>query len=412
MDGRPDSAPRPRWRRRLTTAAGCAIIGVAAHIVGPTLPAPVACVALATGLVGVSFILGWAADAGEAVFSGGLVLTAVALVTVLPEFMIEVHFAFAQQPELVTANLTGATRLLLTGATALPILVSLRGKRASPVARCTGIQLAGARRLDLGILLITAVMAIQITARGSLSVFDGAVLLGLYVLYARRVKGSANEEPAVVGVAAGLVSLPPQQRRPAIAILLLAAAAVTVFIAEPFATALLDTGTQLGMSPYLLIQTVIPIAAEAPEVLVVAVLVANRRPAQGLALLLASSVGQWTLAMGFLPLASLAGGGGTSLPIAGREQVELGLTTAFTLFAVAALCTLRPERVDAMLIGVVFAVQQIYPTPIVRIAAAVVLSVFAIDLLVSRRRFVGPMFAAAMSRRRRATDTDRRPLPV
>src|SRR3954469_278523 len=130
MDGRPDSAPRPRWRRRLTTAAGCAIIGVVAHIVGPTLPVPVACLALAIGLVGISFILGWAADAGEAVFSGGLVLTAVALVTVLPEFMIEVHFAFIQQAALVTANLTGATRLLLTVAVALPLLLALRRRGA------------------------------------------------------------------------------------------------------------------------------------------------------------------------------------------------------------------------------------------------------------------------------------------
>jgi cation:H+ antiporter len=409
MGNRPDGAASLRWRRHLAIAAGCAAIGVAARIAGPTLPAPVAFVALTTGLIGVSFILGWAADAGEAVFSGGLVLTAVALVTVLPEFIIEVHFAYAQQPELVTANLTGATRLLLTAATALPILASFRNTQGSP--RSTGIRLPETRRLDLGILLITAVLAIQITARGSLTIFDGAALLGLYVLYTRRVRGSSHEKPAVVGVAAGLVSLPPQQCRLAISTLLLAAATVTAFIAEPFATALLDTGTQLGISPYLLIQTIVPLAAEVPEVLVVALLVANRRPAQGLALLLASSVGQWTLAFGFLPFAYLAGGGGTSLPLAGREQLELGLTTAFTFFAVAALCTLRPERVDALLIASVFAVQQLYPIPIVRLAAAIVLSAFAIDLLASRRRLIPPMLGAALSRHTGA-ERDRRPQPV
>ena len=74
-------------------------------------------------------MLAWAADAGEAVFSGGLVLAAVALVGVLPEFVIEVHFAFIQEAELVTANLTGATRLLLTGATALPLLVAFLARR-------------------------------------------------------------------------------------------------------------------------------------------------------------------------------------------------------------------------------------------------------------------------------------------
>ena len=77
-------------------------------------------------------MLAWAADAGESVFSGGLVLAVVALVTVLPEFVIEVRFAYIQQAELVTANLTGATRLLLTGATALPLLVACLARSERP----------------------------------------------------------------------------------------------------------------------------------------------------------------------------------------------------------------------------------------------------------------------------------------
>ena len=95
----------------------------------------------------------------------------------------------------------------------------------------------------------------------------------------------------------------------------------------------------------------VPVATEAPEFVIVAVLVANHRPAQGLALFLASSVSQWTLGMGALPLAYLAGGGGMSLPLAAREQLELGFTIALTLFVVAALVTLRPEPVDAFLIA-------------------------------------------------------------
>jgi cation:H+ antiporter len=176
--------------------------------------------------------------------------------------------------------------------------------------------------------------------------------------------------------------------------LLLGAAGVVVAIANPFTHALLATGTSLGMDPYLLIQSVVPAATEAPELVVVAVLVANRRPAQGLALLLAASVSQWTLGMGSLPFAYLAGGGGVALPLAAREQVELGFTTSLTLFVVAALATLRPERVDAVLIAVVFVIQLAYPTPFTRFAAGFVLLVFAIDLLVARRRQVLPMFRA------------------
>jgi cation:H+ antiporter len=380
------------WRRQIAIAAACAVGGVVVHAVGPILPVPLAAIGLGVGVLGASFMLAWAADAGEAVFSGGFVLAAVALVGVLPEFIIEVHFAFIQQAELVTANLTGATRLLLTCAVGLPLLLSLvarrKGRDDEP------IQLAEPRRLELGILLVAAVFAVQIVIRGSLTVFDGVVLLGLYVLYAGRVQGTPYEEPAVVGVAAGLMSLPPRYRRPAVAALLLGAAGVVVAIANPFTHALLATGTSLGMDPYLLIQSVVPAATEAPELVVVAVLVANRRPAQGLALLLAASVSQWTLGMGSLPFAYLAGGGGVALPLAAREQVELGFTTSLTLFVVAALATLRPERVDAVLIAVVFVIQLAYPTPFTRFAAGFVLLVFAIDLLVARRRQVRPMFRA------------------
>jgi len=383
------------WRRQVAIAAACAFGGVLIHLAGPLVPVPLAAVGLGAGVLGASFMLAWAADAGEAVFSGGLVLAAVALVGVLPEFVIEVHFAYVQQAELVTANLTGATRLLLTCAVGLPLLVTLQGRRTGRDEE--PIELAEPRRLELAVLLIAAVFAVQVVVRGSLTVVDGVVLLTLYLLYARRVQGTPGEEPAVVGVAAGLMSLPPQYRRPAIAGLLLTAAGVVLLIANPFAHALLDTGTMLGMDPYLLIQSVVPAATEAPELVVVAVLVVNRRPAQGLALLLAASVSQWTLGMGALPIAYLAGGGGVALPLAGREQVELGFTTALTFFVVAALASLRPARVDAVLIAVVFVIQLLYPTSFTRFAAGFVLLVFAIDLLVARRRELRPMFRSLRS---------------
>ena len=212
------------------------------------------------------------------------------------------------------------------------------------------------------------------------------------------MRGTPEEEPAVIGVPAGLLSLPPQFRRPAIAGLILAAAAVVIMIANPFADALLATGTSFGLDPYFLIQSVVPLATETPEFVIVAVLVANRRPAQGLALFLASSVSQWTLGMGALPIAYLAGGGGTSMPLEGRELVEIALTIALTLFAVAALALLKPERVDAGIVVGVVALQFLYPTSFVRVASAFILLVFAIDLLFDRRRAVRPLYRAVFGR--------------
>jgi cation:H+ antiporter len=384
------------WRRQLWIAVGCAAFGVLVHLAGPVVPVQLATVALGIGVIGAAFLLAWAADAGEAVFSGGLVLAVVALVAVLPEFVIEIRFAYLQQTELVTANLTGATRLLLTGAIALPLAIAFITRRRGQAA--TPFQLAASRRLELAILLITSIFAVQIVARGKLTLADAVILIGLYVLYARRVQGSPDEEPAVIGVPAGLLSLPPHYRRPAIAGLILVAAAVVVTIANPFADALLETGTSLGLDPYFLIQSVVPVATESPEFVIVAVLVANRRPAQGLALFLASSVSQWTLGLGALPIAYFAGGGSTSMLLESRELVELALTIALTLFAVAALALLKPERVDAAIVVGVMALQLIYPTTFVRIGSAFILFVFAIDLLFDRRRGVRPLYRAVFGR--------------
>jgi cation:H+ antiporter len=395
-------SPTPRhsvdrsWRRQLWIAVGCAAFGVLVHLSGPFLPVALTTVGLAIGLIAASFLLAWAADAGEAVFSGGLILAVIALVAVLPEFIIETRFAYIQQTELVTANLTGATRLLLTGATALPLVVAYLARRRSQAA--APFQLAGTRRLELGVLLLVSIFSIQIVARGNLTLADGIILVALYLLYARRVQGTPEEEPAVIGVPAGLLSISPEFRRPAIAGLILVAAAVVITIANPFADALLATGTSFGLDPYFLIQSVVPLATETPEFVIVAVLVANRRPAQGLALFLASSVSQWTLGMGVLPIAYLAGGGGTAMPLEGREQVEIALTIALTLFAVAALALLKPERVDAAIVVGVMALQFIYPTTFVRIAAAFILLVYAIDLLFDRRRAVRPLYRAVFGR--------------
>src|SRR4051812_26217762 len=231
--------PRPdqgaAWQRKLFAAGACAAIGLLVNLARPVLPVALTTVGLGVGLVAASFLLAWAADAGDTVFSGGLVLAVIALLAVLPEFVIETRFAYAQQTQLVTANLTGATRLLLTGAVGLPLAVAFIARRRRQAA--APLQLVRSRRLELAILLITSIFAIQIVAGGRLTVFDGVILVALHGFYARRVQGTPEEEPAVLGVPAGLVSLPPRQRRPAIAALTVMAGGAVVMVADPRADA-------------------------------------------------------------------------------------------------------------------------------------------------------------------------------
>jgi cation:H+ antiporter len=385
------------WRFAVGSAGACAVLGLVIALVGGALPAPVATLAFGAAIVGASFMLSWAGDAAEVDISGGLVLAGITFLTILPELVIEVRFAFTQQTSLVSANLTGATRLLLTAATAMPLLVVwLLGRRGEDAQAWS---LPPARRVDLAVLFVAALYGIVLALLERVTLLDGLLLIGLYGFFLRRIRGTPDEPPAIVGVSAGLAALPRRERWTWLGGMVGVAVIVIVAVAEPFAVALQQTGAIAGVSPYLVVQSIVPAATEAPEFVVAAVLALNHRPAQGLAIFLAASVTQWTFALGVLPFAYAAGGGPSALPLQGHDPIEVALTVATTLMTVAALCSLKPLRIDSWIVLTVYVIQFAFPNPAVRIAATIVLGMFTIDILVANRRSLRPLFAALRARR-------------
>jgi cation:H+ antiporter len=203
------------------------------------------------------------------------------------------------------------------------------------------------------------------------------------VLYLRRNATGTPEPPHLVGVAAELGGLPKEQRRRWVGGIMLYSAVTVLITAEPFANAVLGAGTMVGISPYLLVQWLVPLATESPELVIAFVLITHARAAQGVAVLLSSAVSQWTLALGTLPIAYAAGAGHGPLPLLGREQVELLLTMGQGLLAVAVLVTLRLRRRDSILMLVLFAIQLALPSPAIRLALTVGYIVLAVDIFAS-----------------------------
>jgi len=386
------AALQTQWQRRVAAAGACALIGVLVATAGPRLPALLSAAGLAGGILGASLLLAWGTAAAQADVSGRLVILFVALVAALPELTVEVQLAITRQAQFVTANLTGATRLDLTAAIAMPALSAvLLRSRGHTMPR---LVLNQRRRLDLAVLALAALCEFFVIARGRLTVIAGAVFAALYLLYMVRGQGGEDEQPAAIGVAAQIASLDRASRRRLYRALLGFAAVAVFFTARAFPGELLRAGRAFSIDPYLLIQWVIPLFTEAPELVVAAALVLYRRPAQGVALLLAASVTQSTLAFASIPAAYLLGGGGSALPLSGRERVELLLTAATTLMAVAALASLEPGRTDGWIMVAVFGIQTIFPSWPVRLFAAMALLVFAVDVLLSRRRSLRPIVAA------------------
>jgi cation:H+ antiporter len=130
------------------------------------------------------------------------------------------------------------------------------------------------------------------------------------------------------------------RRRRAVGGLLAYAAAVILLSAEPFAESLIETGEELGVSTFLLVQWLAPLASESPELIVAALFAWRLNTNAGLGTLVSSKVNQWTLLVGSLPLVFVVAGGASSgLPIDDLQREELFLTAAQSAFAVAVLAS-------------------------------------------------------------------------
>ena len=93
-----------------------------------------------------------------------------------------------------------------------------------------------------------------------------------------------------------------RKRRLSVLGLFLFAATIILLTAESFAEALVETGAEFGISEFLLVQWLAPLASEAPELLVAGLYAWRLNTNAGLGTLVSSKVNQWTLLVGTLPI--------------------------------------------------------------------------------------------------------------
>ena len=304
-------------------------------------------------LLGAGFLLSWGAEAAEKHVSQGLVVAALALVTVLPEYAVDVYYAFeagrapgSDYVRFAAANMTGANRLLV--GVAWPLVVALawwrRRKHAGAVG--SGIELEPHNAVEIGFLALASAYAFVIVLRNRITLLDTLVLLVIFGLYVWRTskqpKGDDEDKDEEPGPAAALAALPKARQFAVMGALTAVAAAIILAMAEPFAEALVAAGRSLGIDQFLLIQWLAPLASEAPTVTVAVLLVLAGRATSGLVAMVSDKINQWTLLVGMLPLAISAGAWAPSgLPLDARQHEEFFLTAAQSLFALSLLLPLR-----------------------------------------------------------------------
>jgi cation:H+ antiporter len=368
-------------RRRLAVTAACPLPGVLVRLSGADVPYPTQFALYGAAVIAAAFLLAWACETAQVDAPHGLVVAGAAFLATLPEFLIELHFAFTGQAEFVAANLTGASRLLIGCAIALPAAVALlRHRRFGP------LSLPAPHRVELAVLLLAATWSLRAIVSGRLTLLDAVVLISLYGVYVRRAATSGGHAPVPTGTAEALSALPRRERRRWVAGTLAYAGVVLLLCAVPFGHSVLGIGAAVGISPFLLLQWIVPVATELPELVLACILLVHGRGGQSIAILLAGAVSQYTFALGTLPIAYEAGVATGPLPLAGRERVELLLTLGVALYGVGALIGLRLSRGDSAIMLALFLGQLLVPATVTRLLFALAFWAIALDLLAAERQ--------------------------
>jgi cation:H+ antiporter len=345
----------------LLLAAPAVILGASGARLGPLLDSAL----FGAGLLGAGFLLSWGAEAAEEQVSRGLALAGLALVTVLPEYAVDLYYTLqagrlpgSEYAQYAAANMTGANRLLI--GVAWPLIALIYWRRAGRGA----VLLRPENRVEVAFLGLAGVYAFAIVLKGRIDLWDTAALGAIFAAYLVRLSrlprgaGGDDDDEEEVGPAAALAALPPRRQWAAIAALTVGAAAIILLVAAPFAEALVGAGAALGVSRFLLIQWVAPLAGEAPEIIITILFTLALRPTAALGALVSDKINQWTLLVGMIPLIySLGAGGVGALPLDARQREEFFLTAAQTLFAVALLLTLRLDLRGAGALLGLFAAQ-------------------------------------------------------
>lgn len=161
------------------------------------------------------FMLSWGAEAAEKRIAQGLILALVALITVLPEYAVDMYYAYqaGKAPEskyvqYAAANMTGANRLLV--GVAWPLMAFLHWWRT----RKRTIELASVNVLEVGFLLLASIYSFAIIFKNRIDLFDTVILVlvfGAYLWLTSRLPKvetglGADDEP---GPAAAISQLSP-----------------------------------------------------------------------------------------------------------------------------------------------------------------------------------------------------------
>ncbi len=301
-----------------------------------------------------AFVVGWGAEAAQFFVSQGLALALLAWIQVLPEFAVEAVIAWHRNIPLMTANFTGALRLLTgLGWPVIWIVFAVARRRRGERGAWAAIDLDEEHAAEIVSLVPPLLYFAWIIVKGTLDCFDAAVLLALYAGYLvilNRIPPKEHEElEDIAAVPRAVIGFAPRWRALAIVSMFAAGATLLYLTASPFLTSMIGLASLLGVSQFVFVQWVAPFLSEFPEFVTTSYW-ARSRGKGGMALMnmASSNINQWTVLAAMIPIVySISIGHATAVPLA-QHRVELLLTLLQGILGVVLLANFNFQAYEAL----------------------------------------------------------------
>ena len=288
------------------------------------------------GVLLASFVIGWGAEAAQFLVSQGLALAMLAWLQTLPEFAVEAVIAWHRDIPLMTANFTGSLRLLTGLAWPMIFFVSYWAEnRRRPLPLTSHrVLLDTAHSVSVVALLPPLAYFTIIWAKGTLTLVDSAILVGLYALYLVALRKIPPEDAEEIGdlprVPRAVLALPGAWRGAGVIGLFVAGGALLYVLTPTFLDSMLGLSVMLGVTPFVFVQWVSPFLSEFPEK-VTAFAWAKTLDKADMALInmVSSNINQWTVLAAMIPVVYCVSLGHVApIPFDAHQRSEILLTIA------------------------------------------------------------------------------------
>ena len=366
-----------------------AIVGIIVKSQHSLLPEILLPIAYGCSIFSAALIISWAAESSERDISGSFVIAIIALIAVLPEYAIETvlaytagqsyklnNFVFTNRVGYVSANVTGANRLLAGLGWPLIMLINMLKNNQS-------LNIKNNNKLELLVLGIGAISMIIASVIKFQPIFISFILIIIYLIYLFITSKKESTESEFVGISEYLANL-PKLTRITTNILLIIFSAVTIFIvSHPFVESLIHIGGKFGIDEYYLIQWLAPLASESPEIIIASLFAMKGRSLESISIILSSQANQMSLLIGSMgAIFSFATSSLISFPLNDTQGVEFLLTSAFALLQISMILWGKFKLQMPVLLLIIFFVQLIITDTSIRAYLSIAIYMFALIYLI------------------------------